>query len=283
MKLEELNPFIRYASMHRAYYPNKENSICYDCRLFFIVRGSGFLFANGQNFKVADNLAVFLPPKTQYRFVFDNCDGVEIYVLDFDLTDKFSFIPKSLGTATESTYNPRNVPDYELPQAFSNPIIQENGVSVRNYVSDCARLFLQKVAYYEQYASAYLKLALIELLCGTHNGKSGYKLIQDIQNYIRDNYADAELNNVKIAERFNYHPYHINRLMKIYTKRTLHEYITDYRLHIAKHCLLTTTLNVTAVAEKTGFSSYTYFIKIFRERIGLSPLQYRKRNKNAGF
>ena len=283
MKIEELNPFIRYATMHQTYYPRKENSICYDCRLFYVLQGDGVFFANGQNYRVFQGFSVFLPPKTQYRFEFSDPNSVKIYVLNFDLTGEFCTIPKSLGTATESTFNDQKLLRYNLPQEFTAPIVQANGLSLRNYIADCVELFLQKIAYYKHSASAHLKLALLELLREAHSEKNDYRLIQSVQEYIRNNYQNAELNNRQIAEQFNYHPYHINRLMKAHTKKTLHDYLIDYRLHMAKNYLRTTTLNVTAIAEKTGFSSYTYFIKLFRERTGISPLQYRKTNKNIGF
>lgn len=163
MKIEELNPFIRYATMHQTYYPQKENSICYDCRLFYVLQGNGVFFANGQNYRVSQGFSVFLPPKTQYRFEFSNHEHVKIYVLNFDLTDEFCSIPKSLGTAKESNFNEQKILRYTLPNEFCEPLIQQNGIFIRNYVADCVELFLQKIAYYKHSASAYLKLALLEL------------------------------------------------------------------------------------------------------------------------
>jgi AraC-like DNA-binding protein len=71
--------------------------------------------------------------------------------------------------------------------------------------------------------------------------------------------------------------------MKAHTKKTLHSYLIDFRIHMAKNYLTTTTYNVTTIAEKTGFPTYTYFIKTFREKTGVSPLQYRKSHSNIGF
>lgn len=283
MKIEEINPFIRYASMHQVLYPQKENSVNYDCRLFYVLYGDGVLFANGQNYNVSQGFSAFLPPKTQYCFEFSDCENVKFYVLNFDLTDEFYTISKSIGTATESTFNEQKFPRYNLPEEFCKPIIQSNGIFIRNYVADCVEFFLQKVAYYKHLASAHLKLALFELLRELNSEKTDYKLIQSVQEYIRKNYHNADLDNQKIANQFSYHPYHINRLMKAQTKKTLHDYLIDYRLHMAKNYLRTTTLNITSIAEKTGFSSYTYFIKLFRERTGSSPLQYRKKYKNIRF
>ena len=279
MKLEELNPFIRYATMHQNFYQQKENSVCYDCRLFQILQGDGSFFVNGQTYHASAGFTAFLPPETQYMFRFSKPNATKIYVLNFDLTDEFSSLSKSLGTATESQFIASKVPRYILPKEFSEPIIRANGISVQNGVAECVELFLQKIAYYKHSASARLKLVLLQLLRESYGEKSDYKLVQSVQEFIRANYQECELSNQTIANQFNYHPYHINRLMKTHTQKTLHDYLIDYRLHMAKNYLRTTTLNVTSIAEKTGFSSYTYFIKLFRERVGVSPLQYRKKHE----
>lgn len=282
MKIEELNPFIRYAMLHQNYYKQKENSICYDCRLFFVVQGEGVFFVNGQSYNISQGFCAFLPPKTQYNFTFIDDKTVKIYVLNFDLTDEFSDRTKSLGTATESTFLEGLLLEYEVPAEFSEPIIQTNAIDLRNSVADCVELFLQKTIYYKHFASAYLKIALFNLLRGANNEKNDYRLIQSVQEFIRKNYDNPELNNQTIAEQFGYHPYHINRLMKAQTKKTLHNYLMEYRLQMAKNYLRTTTLNVTAISEKAGFLSYSYFVKLFRERVGVSPLQYRRSHVRTG-
>lgn len=281
--MQHLNPFIRYANMHQTYYATKENSLCYDCRFFYVLQGEGTFFVNGQTYNISQGLSIFLPPKSQYQFRFSQPDNVKIYVLNFDLTDEFCNYTKSFGTATESNFITEKVLSYEIPQEFSLPIIENNSIYIRGCISSCIDLFLIKSAYYKHSASAHLKLALIDLLHEHQNQKDDYKLIHSVQEFIHNHYTDPELNNQEIANQFNYHPYHINRLMKTHTKKTLHEYLTDHRLHMAKNFLRTTTLNVTLIAEKTGFSSYTYFIKLFRERTGITPLQYRKTHKNIGF
>ena len=114
-------------------------------------------------------------------------------------------------------------------------------------------------------------------------GVGEYKLAKSVIEYVRDHYARAELSNQMIADEFHYHPYHVSRVMKAYTQKTLHEYLMDYRLEMAKNYLITTSLSVTDIAEKIGFASYTYFIKLFREKTGQSPLQYRQTHKHIGF
>ncbi len=282
MKIEQINPFIRYARMHQIYYEHKEKHINYDCRLFYIQQGEGLLYIDEQHYAISPGVCIFLPPNTHYRFHFFKTKKIKIFIFNFDLIDDYSEMSESLGTALESNFQPTKVLRYDILEDFSAPIIH-NATRIKNLLDSCVDLFTQKTFYYKHLASAYLKIALIEFLREVGSSENNYTLIEQVQEFVRNNYDDPELNNEIIAANFNYHPYHINRLMKIHTNKTLHNYLIDYRLHVAKNYLTTTELTITAIAEKTGFASYTYFIKLFRERTGISPLQYRKNHKNIGF
>ena len=58
--------------------------------------------------------------------------------------------------------------------------------------------------------------------------------------------------------------------------RTPMEYLTDYRIDMAKKLLRTTDLPITQIALQTGWCSAAYFSKIFRESCGTTPFAYRK-------
>ncbi len=57
---------------------------------------------------------------------------------------------------------------------------------------------------------------------------------------------------------------------------TLTEYVLNARLQEASRLLLSSDASVAEVAANCGFSSSSYFITKFRERIGTSPAAYRK-------
>ena len=52
----------------------------------------------------------------------------------------------------------------------------------------------------------------------------------------------------------------------------------EYRLNTAKQLLDDTKMSITDISYHCGFSSNAYFGKIFREKYGMTPLQYRNRN-----
>ena len=56
------------------------------------------------------------------------------------------------------------------------------------------------------------------------------------------------------------------------------EYLMEYRLNMAKRLLDETKISITDVSLQSGFSSNAYFGKIFREKYGMTPLQYRNRS-----
>lgn len=65
-----------------------------------------------------------------------------------------------------------------------------------------------------------------------------------------------------------------------YLHMTPVEYLINYRLEIASRMLKETNDSVTDIAFLTGFSESSYFARIFRKRVGCSPLEYRREYNN---
>jgi transcriptional regulator GlxA family with amidase domain len=55
------------------------------------------------------------------------------------------------------------------------------------------------------------------------------------------------------------------------------EYIHTLRLEEAKHILETTEQPVEAVANEVGYEDSSFFGRLFRRKVGITPAQYRKR------
>lgn len=54
------------------------------------------------------------------------------------------------------------------------------------------------------------------------------------------------------------------------------EYLINKRITIAKQLLVETELTISEIAIRVGISNTTHFINLFRKRVGVTPLQYRK-------
>lgn len=55
------------------------------------------------------------------------------------------------------------------------------------------------------------------------------------------------------------------------------DYVQTVRLEEAKHLLETTGSPVEAVAQDVGYGDSSFFNRLFRRKVGLTPAQYRKR------
>ena len=68
---------------------------------------------------------------------------------------------------------------------------------------------------------------------------------------------------------------HFCKCFKKATKYTFTQYLNDIRILFAKELLLTTDKNVTEIAFASGFSSVSYFNRVFKKKCGVCPLEFR--------
>lgn len=55
---------------------------------------------------------------------------------------------------------------------------------------------------------------------------------------------------------------------------TITEYLLEYRLTKAAALLEASGLSITEIAGRTGFCDVSYFIKMFRQKTGITPKAY---------
>lgn len=94
-----------------------------------------------------------------------------------------------------------------------------------------------------------------------------------IFSYLHKHYAE-KITLQDVARQVNICEAEICRLFKRYMKESLFEYLLDYRVERSTAVLL--EANVTEAAERSGFSSPAYYTKVFKERMGCTPREYKK-------
>ncbi|MGI6005964.1 MAG: AraC family transcriptional regulator [Ruminococcus sp.] len=96
--------------------------------------------------------------------------------------------------------------------------------------------------------------------------------------YIKEHLFD-ELTVDQIARSANVSRSECFKCFRRFSQKTPVEYINECRLSQAASLLTGTGRPVTEIASMCGFSTPSYFCKLFKERYHLSPAQYRKRVK----
>ncbi|MCC3374433.1 response regulator [Cohnella sp. REN36] len=99
--------------------------------------------------------------------------------------------------------------------------------------------------------------------------------IKDAIAYIYD-HLQAAVSLKQVAEHLHLNASYLSVLFKEQTGMTFSDYLTRIRLQKAKELLVATRLPIWEIAEKVGYQTVKYFIKVFKDNEGLSPRQYRQ-------
>lgn len=102
--------------------------------------------------------------------------------------------------------------------------------------------------------------------------------IRRIMEYIQAHYAE-KITLEELAEQIHLCRSESCRLFKRYMKESMFDYLLDYRIERSLELLRRPELDVTQIAGQTGFTSPGYFSKIFKRKMGCTPLEYRKNHR----
>ena len=83
----------------------------------------------------------------------------------------------------------------------------------------------------------------------------------------------------EICSEIHMSKYHFCRQFKKVTDTTVMKYILKTRIVMAKNMLLNDNLSITEISNRCGFSSVSYFSRVFKEETGRNPLNYKKEGK----
>lgn len=107
------------------------------------------------------------------------------------------------------------------------------------------------------------------------DGKDRIRFLQD---YIR-NHLNEDLSLNRLAEFSHLHPVYLSRVFKEITGITVGDFINRTRLEKVESLLKTSRLTVLEISRKLGFATDNYFCRWFRKQTGMSPHQYREKNR----
>ncbi|MFJ7726759.1 response regulator [Neobacillus sp. NPDC097160] len=78
------------------------------------------------------------------------------------------------------------------------------------------------------------------------------------------------------AERVHMNPSYLSQLFKQQLNKKFVDYITELRIEESKRLLVKTSLRMSEIAERVGYSDLAYFSNNFKKITGFSPSEFRK-------
>ncbi len=93
---------------------------------------------------------------------------------------------------------------------------------------------------------------------------------------IKEEYSDTELNLNMVADKLNITPNYLSKCFKRDVGESFTNYLNGYRIDKAKDLLKDISIKINDLAYSVGFADAGYFDKVFKLKVGLSPLKYRQ-------
>ena len=101
-------------------------------------------------------------------------------------------------------------------------------------------------------------------------------ILYKVGNILQDN--PVNFNNAFLEQELGYNADYINRIIKRRTGVTLSEFCRNYLLELAAVRLENTSDKITDICNDLGYSNRSFFNKLFLDKYGLTPSEYRKRH-----
>ncbi len=98
--------------------------------------------------------------------------------------------------------------------------------------------------------------------------------VNDVLRYIRENLGQ-NITVSSLCAQFHTNRTTLTRRIKELTGLSPMQYVSEERLNQSRADLLFTMISLSELAEKYGFSDENYYIRSFKKRFGVTPLQYR--------
>jgi len=208
-------------------------------------KGSGTFFSDGIETEVFPGKFIIVPPNTFHRCNFD-MELERIYIQG----------------------------DFNRSFSFTVPVIVTDN-------SDGDGLILAKMIYANQYSASDYVSALVNafthfLLQSLKTDDAISFIIKDIITKITNDFCDSTLDVGALLRKSGYAVDYIRTKFKAITGKTPVEFLTQIRINHARYLIdiYKSSLSLSEIAERCGYTDYIYFSRRFKQFTGMSPREY---------
>ena len=188
----------------------------------------------------------------------------------------------------------------DLLKSFGNDIIQENYLSpLFHWQFDCPpvtkdagryrRLMRSIASHYRQKTTGYellIKTRLFDICFQLYQTAQPFQrsqpdtsdyhmaLAKEMMLYLQS-YATDTITLSDMADHFHISTGHLCRLFKAMTNMSPIDYLNYFRINKSARLLRDTDASISAIAGQTGFNTISYFNRMFRRYMHMTPKEYR--------
>ena len=206
---------------------------------------------------------LFLPPNTLHQVNSETKDA-EIVAIAYKEEVLKIPIEWSLERGEFKLFNSNNTYYEKIDFVFSEAIELYKNIGVTYQIEMTACLL--------KLISIFIKDE-IAVTCGD----GGKQRLLPVLEYIRQN-VESDIKISDLQQILYVSKEHLIRLFKAETGKTPLEYIIDFKLQKAMLMLEENNYSVSEISDRLSFANPSYFSKVFRQRLKMTPSEYRKRH-----
>lgn len=252
-----------YENKHRA--KNRIQSHFHDThQLLYVLEGEGDCLLDGTSYSLLEDRFIVIRPKTTHSI--HARSKMTMLVLQFD------------ETFLEDEY--RN--ELVSPVFTQSEVLQLNAFKGSEIRQLLRKMLYEQLHRQEDQSSIGLKLFLGQILLALARMKQ-QNVIQDandrraeeLKRYIESHYY--QLTHAEdLAAKMGISSRYMQQIFKDSYQMTPMQYLTEIRLNRVKHLLVETNLDIVSICFEVGFESVSTFYRVFKNRVGVSPLVFQK-------
>ena len=151
------------------------------------------------------------------------------------------------------------------------------GLIHQNFVSDSNNILskLKKCSTKEMFINTLCNELTAFIHSNTNNNMENARLIKTALSYINKNYSE-KITLEDVASKIFITPHYFGILFKNTTGTSFSNYLINLRIDEARGMLKDIRYKVSEIARFVGYNDSKYFCRLFKERVGVSPNEYRK-------
>lgn len=224
------------------------------CKMYYVCSGSGFLHTTGRTCALKEGDIFFTFPADPFC-IETLRDLTYMYISFTGLRGNMIMEKLKISNKNYLFHNCSEVENFWTSGLNSNP-------EFLDLISESVLL----------YTFSYLG----GRLTATNKGTRQSSAVLLIQKYIDDHFTDPDFSLDHISSELSYNKKYISYTFKKHMGIGIIEYLHTIRIQNACSMMKQGFTSVSDIANKCGYTDAQYFSKIFKEKMGLSPMAYMK-------
>lgn len=267
--------YLRYAA-DTSYLPNRFFAKAYDCRMLFILEGTGEIKLGDETYELKKNVLCYYPAGTRYLPISSGDEPLKFITLNFDFDKTYPHRFAASSTVAEEKFCPENALLSQMgnvPEIFKKYFVIQDAYNLRDIFLEIEQEFNGNERYGKEKASAKLQYLCYDI--PAYSTDINRELFDKMLSFI-NNHLCTIRNNSEIAQALNYHSYYLNKIFKEQMGVSIHQYILKKRLEKSVYLLRNSSKSIAEIAKLCGFADQRHFSSVFSKKFGGTPSQTRK-------